>query len=802
MDEIDEAQASHYAWKILAKGDPLPVLRPITRAEQQQMAARARARCAPFAIRIEALWDLPSDAQAAAMPELADHLRRIGRDVGALEPRAAVRLARLFTRHGSALDPADEDVLILLGHCRYGDPDAFELFVETAAAGHLRMTHVLHDLLESGAPDTAWEGFAARFGPLIDPARAPASSVCAVRWLRWCDVEEARPLIARALRLPHVPTRAAALEVGMATGALDPADVRWLLDDALVHPVNRAHERYAELLCAAVCELRPEGGDGPLRHLYASAGLYMNFDDEPFGQRFALEALTGAYPRVALPLVDRLLESSRHGERFRGALAAARLPDAEARPRLAAAMGDVSEHVRWAARNGWDPRFGPPPDVDPLAGLAPRDPARAQARIARLRAGGEDAVAVVRELLADPTDPDALDLLLLALRAPVVGEGLPQRHEWALWMRRIVDAFGPACVDRLVCWCADDPNDLWRRGLGSVELDEAEEAILAEAVRGHLRAAIESGDEARAHRLAGCLRAPCTDEVVSAWALPLLLDASMPLRVWNDLSERIGPTAVAVEGLRRALNEVSPSDEDRVRRLVWLACRWVDDSLIEPIEALVEGLAGQTRIPSWASAANRFLDERGRRGPAWRRAALSDPSRAAFSLAAVPNGEELGELLPLFEAALSSSARDGASALEAATVLLAAGRLGVEDDRLEGIVARAPEEVRGTFLLIAVYAPVRWLPWMQAQLVELVGSPDPEVARGAASIVGGAPLPDREEVMRACVERWPSFRERGDFLRHLGLPPEAYWLPDGDVDGDLRLWEGLALARLLNSEVP
>lgn len=242
-DRIDASLAKHFAWSFARTGShgshgsrgvmadleqrlraargstPPPPLEPHERDaappppapldEHAIEAARLRVRraCRPLAAAVEKAWALDQEghetrgAQAAkrllARAERLDHVLA-GFDE---QPVVAVRLVRLFVRHGAKMTDAQREraaeVATLLP---LDDPEAGDLLVEVARAGDRVMTSAL-------LADDEWapelgdaRGVAARLADVIEgPGTGNASRVAAIDLLSLLD-DASRALAVTALR--------------------------------------------------------------------------------------------------------------------------------------------------------------------------------------------------------------------------------------------------------------------------------------------------------------------------------------------------------------------------------------------------------------------------------------------------------------------------------------------------------------------------------------------------------------------------------------------------------------------------
>jgi hypothetical protein len=817
-DRIDTTLAKHFAWSFARAGvvadpeerlraargpaAPAPPAAPAARTsldDDLAEAARLRARraCRPLGVAVERAWDMGDDDEGArAAKRLLVRAERLDHVLAGFDerPALAVRMLRLFVRHSSKMSPHQREraaqIATLLP---LDDPEAADLLVEVARAGDREMARaLLAD--EDWAPEVGDpQDLAARLADVIEAGPTHAARVVAIDMLPFAgDVARSMtvPVLRAALRLPSASVRGHAL---LALLAVEPcpvaaADVASLIRDLVLHALPQTlgdEEReederlLADALLVAIAQVRPAEAEESLLDFIDAEHDALWLD-----AGWATEALAVAFPRTAAAMVDYWLSSARGALRVRALGALARLPDELAQPRLLVAASDPAFVVRDTARRQWLERFARPCPSGPSdlvgAALMARPPSEAfVSRLAvmqgRVRAAR---LSMARALLAEAPDPEALVLLLQLVGddsdsleptfAPGGGES---------WASLLVTRFGAAGVQGL-CALAErfhEPETFgWMRRLG----DLLEQGVIGKERGGPLRdlasrqvATPERGrvdDAVRVLVLVGAGpdllepvlalaldddRAPsCTRDLLVSWPdraldarLESVMEQDLALARWGRF-ERAAAVALR-RGGRRAL--------DLGREAIALA---------EHSEAAVDA----------AAECARCLRERGGLGDGWALSAVAHPESPQFAVAVRAWGG-----CPLLraglEGALGSKARGGASAVEAAVVLLhGEPALDPRDKRLARLLEKASPEGRAR--LVAALSS-RGVPFsvIRPYLEALFVSSDPAVTRAMVGVAATLKSPRTRAWLDGLLPRIVDSELAADVEEALGGPRDGFW---------------------------
>src|SRR5690606_8970572 len=130
---------------------------------------------------------------------------------------------------------------------------------------------------------------------------------------------------------------------------LQAEDVLFLLEDAVIHapPDHRqdedndlAHDYFPGALERAVARTRPAGAFELLVDIVEGHSASRMHSRPSLGSAWALGVLAAAFPDEAVPYIDQRLADVSWDRRAMATVAARRLPDALARPRLLRAAAD------------------------------------------------------------------------------------------------------------------------------------------------------------------------------------------------------------------------------------------------------------------------------------------------------------------------------------------------------------------------------------------------------------------------------------------------------------------------------
>lgn len=457
-DEIDAQRAKQYAWSLELPDEsmeepdgeePGSTEKSSVEAEKEQVAWRAeiRTKANTLAAAVERVWNgtMSDEQQARQVEALIEFAAELNLGMVAMpsESPAPVRLARLVHRHWHRLsEEVRENARASFMWADFEPAAAVELLVELCRDGNedlagmlfLPLFHGPHrDELRLAFLDTGLGEQLIALLEAADSLRLPwTSRLIALEWLRLAPCRSAIPVLRRLLRLPHLEVRWHALALLLndyKPPALRSEDVLFMLEDLLIHPPEdgrasdryEASSRYLAFLHEAVTTLRPEGGAEILEQL-AFEGDCLRFGYRgDWEGKWALIALSAAYPERALCYIDRCMRNSSWYTRLTAVEAAAELPEEQAHPRLVALAADGAASVAERARDRFIKRFSAVCPVEPLAGfpvelLADPPSERLYGRLLCLRGPlQETRVALVEVLLAEAPCPEALALITFAL---------------------------------------------------------------------------------------------------------------------------------------------------------------------------------------------------------------------------------------------------------------------------------------------------------------------------------------------------------------------------------------------------
>jgi len=802
----------------------------VTDAERERWEQAAR-QCAELAEQVERVWQMtPRARQEAAAGSLLERAEALGLYIVGMRdhPLAMIRLWRLVVRHYEKMPSRNRRSAVHTLSFAPVSPthrELVDLLVEAAETGDGWLTF----LLERGpAGDEAGRKLpelGGRLARILDEGKTWGARETAARWLQLGDVREGIGALRRALRQPHARLRWTALEVLLeeAPAALTAEDVQWLLEDAVKHPLPRGYgsrsyetaDGYSGVLVTAVAKVVPPEGHRPLEAIADGEGVYVRKERAGLDEGWALRALAAGYPERALTRIDRELFGTRMWRRRDAVEAAGLLPPELARPRLLEAASGPGPRSADRAKEIWFERFGGECPVDPLAGVQvallsapPSEQLLDRLNVLR-RASDEAHGAMLEVLLAEaPEDPagglsaqqrEALALLLFSLREMNLLHKRPDlpRSEDA-WAELLFRRFGPPALEGLATIAE-------RAAL--VGVDHGWLAALASLAR---KGVLPADFVAR-------LRAIARDALLSpAWE-----GATAPLIVLSN----VGPPP---DLLDRLWEIVMDRDERRgsARWRYPYSIRWAADSLVamKDAPALDARLAAEgpeaLRARSYV-ALDRIVDIGCRRGlpeifalaarclaavdedpesaetaarcayalvagkrleEAWKLDALGRPESLQFQIASyLVRQDRSPAVIGALEQALTSPARGGAAAAEAADALVWMKVLGIDDPRLDAILERAPERARaslggGLLLIGAPLAPLR------RHYAGMLRSADDSTAERAFEDLYVKQPEGIWELLAEVLAEGPNPAIRESIEYRLGKPSEAelYWRDPGD----------------------
>jgi hypothetical protein len=714
---------------------------------------------------------------------------------------------RLLVRHGPRLTRRQREraayvaALMPLAHAETAD-----LLVEIARAGD-RVTASL--LLE----DDRWtpevgeaDALVARLADAIDEGASEAVRTLAVDLLARLDRREASvAALRRAIRQPSFAVRAHALHALAAPPcAVSEDDLAFVLRDLVAcappDPV-RSYARggrdgrdgaqilalteeddermMADAVIDALVHVQPAEAEEALLDL-----IDAEHDAIWLDAGWATEALSVAFPETAAAMVDHWLKCARSYERVRSLGALERLPPDLAEPRLRLAASDPALAVRESARRQWLQRFDRACPVGPadvlgaelLEGRAPSD--RFAPRLAVLEGRVKEARrAMARALLAEAPDPEAL-VLLLQLVADDGESGEPKlAARESAWAVTVVERFGAAGVRALCAIAARFPEPEsfgWMRRLG----DLVERGVIARADADPVRRlAAQQVTSEDAGRVDDALR-----------VLSLVGLAGAPAEMAGPLLERVLALSLEDEigasearGLvigwkdrtidARLTSEMAMSlasrDWTRLRYAAWMAlergapaARVIAQRVLEVAERDPEAVDAAVECARRLREA-RLLDD------AWARSALARPESPIFAVAARAWRRDPSVRAAL-EAALTSTARGGASAVQAAIALLHGDPpLSPRDRRLAAVLGWATPAQRAE-LVHAMCMHAAPLALVAGHLEELLTSADPEVSGALIGVAVWLRSPKARALLRAVLPRVVDLELRADIEESLG----------------------------------
>jgi|SRR5579884_1090653 len=818
-DQIDATLAKYFAWAFARPSEvadvadvaarlraserpsaPVPADLPppaIDERELERSREKARALCRPLAAAVDEAWALGAgEPGARATKRVLARADRLGVELAGMDafPAQAVRLVRLAVRHAATLTRRQrERAAAAAASLALEHPEVADLLVEVARAGDREMASALLSD-EDWTPDVGdEEGLAARLADVVDAGPTHPCRVVALELLaRLARRGAAVPALRRALRLPSFAVRARAL------GLLASAEPCAVADDDLVHVLRdlvthampeaaRDDDReederiLADAIVTALAHVQPFGAEEALLDLIDAEHDALWLD-----AGWATEALAVAFPDTASAMVDHWLKCARGHERARALPALERLPDRLAEPRLRLAAADPAADVRERARRQWLERFGracpfEPTDL-PGAAILERPPsARFASRLAAIHGRVREARrAMARVLLEEAPDREAL-VLLLQLVADDAESAEPsfawRESESGGWAAVVVQRFGAAGV-RGLCELAarfPEPESFgWMRRLG----DLVERGVIAKEHAAPLRelaaSHVASDDVGRvddALRVLALVGAP-----------PELLDRLIAFALDDDLGASEA-RAIVVSWPDRALDARLTSEMalalaerawPRLGHAAWMALARGAPAARVIAQRVLELADREPDAVDAAVVCARHLRDAGALDDRWALAALARTDSPIFAVAARTWRHD-GAVRAALEAALSSTARGGASAVQAAVALLhGEPRLSPRDRRLAAVLQSAAPADRAE-LLYAMCMRGAPLSVTAPHLEELLVSADPGVTGALVGVALWLKSPRARALLRRLLPRVADVELRADIEEALGTSPASYW---------------------------
>lgn len=818
-DTLDPARWRAFLWRreIPPSVPPAPAALPVEdetrvqappppRAAPEQSDA-TRERFARYANRVEEVWRMPlGEARREAALDITKKLLGSFRSaqMNAVSPRAATRLLRLAvwiwpTLSESEQSARQEGVLFAV----FDHPEKADLLVEAALLGDRRFAAWLRDRLPAADLHRELPNLGRALVRVIEEAHTWDTRAIALAWLVRGDWTEAVECVRKALRWPHLGARVDALEHLLARpGRLCAEDVAWLLDDAVVHPIDRDTDwendllgRYENALAEAVAKCPPPDGHRALERIARGGYVFINGEREVLDDEWALRVLAAVWPERSLVDLDRWMRKDLAYFRRRALGPLEVLDERFARPRLLAFAVDAAPDIAQRARALWTKRFASLCPVDPFAGVSLRildaEPSASfESRVRVLRNTDDAARAkMLRALYEAPPTRETLALVLFGLRTfyeHAKIEGLPETSENIFEALRAKhgDLALDASLDDLACCPVGSRWPLVlcilaREGKLDADRRERYAAILTELVK------VDPG-EPDSSVLTGLEMVRPTDEAVEVLKAMALSD-DLPRHqgsIRHALIAR-GPDpsldAWIVETFRAAR---AAGQWSRVEAVGSLALRR-DVTAIIPV---IEGDILNLDLPEAHDALDALVQPWGKRGVSEAQVldALSDPARIRFVRLArlAPSEGAAGEVATaLLFAALDSDAFGGRACGTALAQLLRSRAMDPDDPRADAVYARASLDMQQELFSIRTYLWIGDLTHLLPSLRALLVHPDEAVAVDAFELWSfkyKQVTPD--EWVRAVLPEVCNAKVC-DYLREdLGDPTEAelYWVDADD----------------------
>ncbi|MDI1484402.1 hypothetical protein [Polyangium sp. y55x31] len=852
-DVLDSALASRFAWRVApppepspepTEAPPAPDLDPTASPGFAEHAARA---CEELAKDVRKAWALASpSAQAAATQRLKRFARRIGFEILGMSryPLEAVRLLRLVTRHIEAA-PIRQTEMFQLAWLPLPDrhPEVIELIVEAARTGDKNLAFVLDRTVAETELEGRYPELGARLAEIADTARSWDVRALAIRWLSLDEFPNAIPALRRALRTRHARLRYYALFIlaQMKGWAEREEDLRWLLEDAVRHPIDGGHgtsgyeriDDYEEALIDALRVAAPPEGWKPLEIILEGGGAHISRRRPGLDADWALKALAAGYPERAVHRIDRVLADPGGLRQYAAIGALALLPEELARPRLIEVAGCSEHDLVERAKTIWFERFGGALPAPPLAGvpvflLEGLPSERFFACLTVLRGASQEArFTMVDVLLAEAPEGsappeqlsssqrEALALLLFTLRT----SGHLYKHPTlgklgeAEWAKLLLRRFGALAFEGLASFAEAAALAGVARGWLDALTSATREGLLGaeqrERLRGIARAALASPawDNAPSPLITLSVVGVPADCVEQLWSILIAPDdaadarnkgvrsnadasrwASIALR---EATEAPGLDARIAAAAREALGQKRFELFDR---LMSLGSERKAPEVLDVARAALSTYDGDPEAQGSVCRAAYVLAQAKCLEDAWILSALAQPEAPLFPVAArLIRASSPAPMLEALTRALASTARGGAAAAEAAEVLVLQEVLAGDDPRLAGILERAPDRERAALCGALIDAKVP-LAAYRHHVAACLLSPDPRVTRELHDPLWLRKPDGMAELFEEVLPRVQEEDTRDLMLHLLRAPNEAakYWVDGGedeDEDEDEDDWE-------------
>ncbi len=816
VDQLDAALARYFAWSFARPWDTPDIEERLSAAQRDSAAAgpdselpvvdesslqrsfdRARAGCRALAQAIAEVWALTdNEASLAATKRLLARADRLGGDLTEMDAGSpdAVRLLRLFVRHGQQMTRRQREraaaVSMLLPAPEPHTAELADLLVEIAQAGDGAMADALLSEEDRLPPLGDVPMLGVRLADVVDEGPIHAARAVAIDFLARLEPRDtATAALRRALHLPSFAVRARALHA-LSTSeppAVTAADLVHVLQDLVAHPPpftlsddeHEENERMmAEGVIAALEHVQPPQAEEALLDLIDAEHETVWLD-----AAWATEALAVAFPETAAAMVDHWLKCAHAHQRVSALAALRRLPLDTAEPRLRLAAADPAFVVRDAAQAQWLERFDRvyPVRAEDLPGAALLEAPASELFLSRLAVVHgrvrEARRAMGRALLAEAPNREAL-ILLLQLIGDDTDSGEPSfgsRDEG--WASAVVERFGPKGVEGLCALAARFPEPEsfgWMRRLG----DLVERGSIAADRAGPLRALaaqhVASDDAGRVDdsiRVLARLGAPA--ELLER-VLTLALDDDFGAADARGLVVSWPDRAIDTRLASEMALALAERDWTRLRYAARIALERGAPAARVIAQRVLEVAESEPEAAEAAVECARHLRAVGALDDAWALSVLAHPDQPLFVVAArVWMGRDA--VRPALEAALSSRAREGSSAVEAALALLRGEpHLSPRDRRLVSVLdlAAPPERAELVYAMCVCGAPHAVV---ARHLEELLVSADPNVTSSLVGVALWLKSPKARTLLRAVLPRICDVELRADIEDVLGTGPAPYW---------------------------
>jgi hypothetical protein len=485
-------------------------------------------------------------------------------------------------------------------------------------------------------------------------------------------------------------------------------------------------------------------------------------------------------------MIDHWLKCSRSFDRTKALAALERLAPQLVEPRLRLAASDPSVSVREAARKQWIDRHQQPCPVGPealvgaplLGGRPPSE--RFLARLAVVEGRVAEARhAMARVLLEEAPDPEALVLLLqLAADDAESGEPVQVGKDGGLALS-IAERFGEIGARGLAALAARFPEPEafgWMRRLGDLVERGAIKSEHADALRALAAAHVTSegsGQTGDALRLLGLVGAP--PELLEP-VLALALDDG-DLGAWDARKLVVAWPDRAVDARLASEMALALAERkwDRLQYAAWIALTRRSASARVIAQRVLEVAERDEEAVDAAAECARGLLEMEALDDAWALGVLSRPDSPVFS-AVARWCRKRPAARPALEAALASSARKGASAVDAAIALLGADPpITPRDKRLAAVLAGAAPAKRAE-LVQAMCVHGASLTVLTPHLEQLMPSSDPMVTQALLGVPSWLKGPKAHALLRALLPRVVDEELKSEIEQELGAQPAPFWV--------------------------